>query len=88
MSFQVRVEPPAERKLGSLDRPTRERVIKRFGELARDPFELRTGKPLKGVRKLRSSRVGDWRIIYTVDIAERAVHILSVNPRGQAYRNL
>lgn len=88
MSFQLRVGPPAEKKLERLDRPTRERLIRRLRQLAADPFDPRIGKLLKGGRKLRSSRVGNWRIIYAVRTEERAVCVLSVNPRGEAYRGL
>lgn len=88
MTYRVNLEPPAEKKLARLDHPMRRRVIRRLCELAADPFDPRIGKPLQGVGKLRSSRLGDWRIIYTVNIVEGAIHILSVNPRGEAYRGL
>lgn len=88
MSYRVSLEPPAEKKLAKLDRPWRERVVKRLRELASDPFDPRISKPLKGAIRLRSSRVGDRRIIYAVNTDEQAIHILSVNPRGAAYRNL
>ena len=88
MSFEVRLEPPAAKKLGALDRVTRERILRRLREMAVDPFDPRVGKPLKGARKLRSSRVGDWRALYVVRVEEHAVHVLSINPRGRAYRDL
>lgn len=88
MNYQVRIEPPADKKLAKLDRTMRERVLRRLRELAADPFDSRVGKPLKTALKLRSSRLGDWRIIYAVDATDRAIHILSVNPRGEAYRKL
>ena len=86
MSYQVKIEPPAEKRLAKLDRTMRERVIRRFRELAADPFDSRVSKPLKTALRLRSSRLGGWRIIYAADTAGRTVHILSINPRGEAYR--
>jgi len=88
VSFEVRLEPPAAKKLGTLDRAMRERIIRRLRELAADPFDPRIAKPLKGARKLRSSRVGGWRILYVLRAEEHAVYVVSVNPRGRAYRDL
>jgi mRNA interferase RelE/StbE len=31
-------------------------------------------------------RVGDWRVIFTYDSDAHAIVILSVKPRGEAYR--
>jgi mRNA interferase RelE/StbE len=88
VSFQLRVGPAAQKKLEKLDRPTRERLIRRLRQLAVDPFDRRIAKLLRGARSLRSSRVGGWRIVYTVSLQERVVCVLSVNPRGEACRDL
>jgi len=88
VSFEVRLEPPAAKKPGSLDRVTRERILLRLRELSAEPFDPCIAKLLKGARKLRSSRVGDWRILYVVRVEEHAVYVVSINPRGRAYRDL
>jgi mRNA interferase RelE/StbE len=36
----------------------------------------------------RSSRVGDWRIIYEIQESAAYVYIVTIQPRGKAYRNL
>jgi mRNA-degrading endonuclease RelE of RelBE toxin-antitoxin system len=34
----------------------------------------------------RTSRVGDWRIIYRVDEARQEIMVIAFRPRGKAYR--
>jgi mRNA interferase RelE/StbE len=37
---------------------------------------------------LRKSRVGGWRIIFSVDTSARAVQVVTVEPRGQVYHRI
>ncbi len=55
--------------------------------LAVDPFGRGT-KPLTNLPGERAMRVGGWRVIYSVNEAAAEVHIDSIGPRGQVYRNL
>ncbi|MBU4489210.1 MAG: type II toxin-antitoxin system RelE/ParE family toxin, partial [Actinobacteria bacterium] len=45
-------------------------------------------RPIKGVEGLLRLRVGDWRILFTLDKQDKEIFILAVRPRGQAYRNM
>jgi len=74
--------------LDGLDLPTERRIRSRIGELLDDPFDARLSKPLAYPKGYRSSRVGGWRIIFAVTVEESRIKILSVEPRGQAYRGL
>jgi mRNA interferase RelE/StbE len=83
----------ADRQLTRLSSSVRSRVIQPFDELAIAPFDPRLSKPLTGLHGMRSSRVGDWRIIFEVgpldDPAwEGAIDILRIEPRGRVYRRL
>jgi mRNA-degrading endonuclease RelE of RelBE toxin-antitoxin system len=55
--------------LKRLDRATQERVQKKLLEVAADPFDARSSKPLVSKDK-RSSRVGDYRILFLVTDTE------------------
>jgi mRNA-degrading endonuclease RelE of RelBE toxin-antitoxin system len=57
-------------------------------ELSVDPFDNRIGKPLKGMGVLRSSRIGDWRIIYSAHRERIEIEIVSIRPRGEVYRRM
>ncbi len=61
------------------------RLGKCFESLEQNPFK-KGNKALKGEFKgLRRLRVGNVRMVYSVDKAEMIVHILAVLPRGDVY---
>lgn len=82
---RVFLERAAERDLKALPPAQFERLVGRIKGLADDP------RPA-GCRKIAGSendwriRVGDYRIIYEVDDAERVVRIMRVRLRDRAYR--
>ena len=86
MNFRVSVAHEAEKTLDRLDRSTEQRVRARFVQLAVDPFDPRLSAPLADRPGIRKSRVGGWRVLFTVDREARAIYILSVDTRGQVYK--
>ncbi len=70
-----------------LDRSVQKRIADRLRQLAENPYGHYT-KPLTGVDHQRSSRVGGWRIIYTVDEALKTVNVSLIASRGEVYRRL
>jgi mRNA interferase RelE/StbE len=87
VSFRVTIAHEAEKILDRLDRPTEQRVRARFVQLADDPFDPRLSAPLADRPGIRKSRVGGWRILFTVDREAKAVCVLSVDTRGQVYKH-
>ena len=87
MNFRVNVVHEAEKILDRLDRPTEQRVRARFVQLAVDPFDLRLSAPLADRPGIRKSRVGGWRVLFTVDREAKVIYILTVDTRGQVYRH-
>jgi mRNA interferase RelE/StbE len=87
VSFRVSVAREAEKILDRLDRPTEQRVRARFVQPADDPFDPRLSAPLADRPGIRKSRVGGWRVLFTVDREAKAVYILSVVTRGQVYKH-
>lgn len=76
---------PAEKDLGRLDPPVRRRVAAAILRLVESPEGPAT-TTLVG-REERRLRVGDWRVVYRIDVAARSLTILRVLPRGRAYRD-
>ncbi len=81
---EVRLHPEAVRAYRRLQEPTRERVAEAIDRLAADP------RP-PGVVKLAGRddfriRVGDRRIVYAVDDAERVVLVARIAHRRDVYR--
>ena len=81
--YKIVIEKLAERFIMKLDRPERERVLKAIAKL---PYEgdikKLKGKKSRGLLRLR---VGDYRIIYTVDNGQLIVFVIDAGSRGQIY---
>ena len=71
MSYLLEIEPLADKQAQPLDRKTLKLLKKRMEELARAPYDPRLSKPVTMSRDRRTSRVGDWRIIYYLDEPRR-----------------
>jgi mRNA interferase RelE/StbE len=84
--WRVLVSRRAERVLRRLPRDVLERISSAIDGLATDSHPAGSLK-LSGYDLYRI-RVGAWRIIYAVQDDELVVLILTVAPRGEAYRNL
>lgn len=82
--FEVRLSRTAVAYLRRIDRPTRERVMAKLSALAEDP--LSASKALTNAQGRRSARVGDLRIIFTIDNGAQVVAVSHIGPRGQVYR--
>jgi mRNA interferase RelE/StbE len=88
MSWRIEVKPIAEKQYLKLDKTTRQRIRSALLELeqAENPLlhhavRHLTGK-LKGDYRLR---VGDWRVLFTPDRAEKVIYVYAILPRGDAY---
>jgi mRNA interferase RelE/StbE len=61
-----------------------DRLITKLGSEPRFPGVRR----LRGTRTAYPARVGEYRVIYTIDDGQRIVHILRIARRDEAYRRL
>jgi mRNA interferase RelE/StbE len=81
--WQVRYARQAEKELGRLDPPIRQRIVAAIDRLA-------TGDAI-GIVRLRGTeaayrlRVGDWRVIFRRLDDEIVILVIPVLPRGRAY---
>ena len=86
MSYRVVLSDEARKTILRADTKLRARIQKRLHELAEDPFDSRLSAPLTDRAGVRKSRVGDWRILFTVDRDAGLLQIATVDTRGQVYR--
>jgi mRNA interferase RelE/StbE len=77
---------PAKKQLDRLDKVIAKRLDDRLKELSFDPHSTRLSKAVKMEPGQRTSRVGDWRIIYREDEIKQELMVLAFRPRGKAYR--
>lgn len=83
MKYQILIEKPAEKFIVKLPKPEKERVLKAISRLP----EGTDIKPLKGKKSkgLFRLRVGEYRIIYSVDDGKLIVYVIDAGNRGQIY---
>jgi len=84
MTYQVIIKHSAEKELDALQTTIRERMIGRLLALEENPRP--TGiKKLQGQESYRL-RVGDYRVLYTIDDKSKQVIVLAVGHRREVYR--
>ena len=93
---KVRATRSFERSLRSIPRDVAERILEKARELEVNPLQ---GKPLRGAYevvvdgarlrvKLRSLRVGDYRVIYWYDPLRGAAWLILAGHRESVYKLL
>ena len=84
VGYTVLVSRPAQKEIKSLDQGVRVRILQAVRALAVDPRPSGCRK-LTGAQNRWRIRVGDYRVIYTVNDAGRIVEIVVVRHRSKAY---
>lgn len=79
--YKIIIRKKAKKFIDKLSKNERFRIIKAI-ELLPDGEDI---KKLKGHDNLFRLRVGDYRIIYTVDHGELIVIVIDVGNRGEIY---
>jgi mRNA interferase RelE/StbE len=85
MTFEIRWTESSFKKLQKLDRLVQTRIIEKLDEVADDPFA--TAKRLTGVN-LYSIRVGDYRVIVSIEKNKMIVFVIDVGHRSKIYKKL
>ena len=87
VDYKVGFKSSVDKDLGDLPKNLVARVWLRFELLKHEPFPRQALK-LKGSEGLYRIRVGDYRIIYGVNVQAKEVVIHHVRHRREAYRSL
>lgn len=83
--YSVLYDPKALKELSKLDKPTARRVVTAIGQLSAEPHPAGM-RALVGFPGFFRIRVGDYRIVYTVNDSELIVLVLRVAHRSVVYR--
>jgi mRNA interferase RelE/StbE len=83
-NYRILIKRSAAKELEALPLKDRRRIVHRIRGLARTPRPVGAEK-LSGEDKYRV-RQGDYRILFTIDDAERAVMVVKIGQRGDVYR--
>ena len=81
-------EAVTQKDIPALDSAVKARILKAIkNKLARDPFHF--GKPLRySEYNLRTSRVGDYRILYRIDKDRQSLLIVAIGHRRDIYERV
>lgn len=85
--YDVQLSKGAAKELRKLDRPVQARILAVLTLLQDEPRPS-TVKALSGHAGYLRVRVGDYRIVYTVEDDRLVVLVLAVGHRGEIYRTL
>jgi mRNA interferase RelE/StbE len=84
--FEVTLSPEARAFFAEADPPLARKLGRCFAQLEHDPKRHNNIKRLTGEFAGRSRyRVGDWRVIYTVDDPSHRVNVLLIAHRSEVY---
>jgi len=83
-SYQIKWKKSAVKSVSKFPKEIRERIVEKVDELRDSPF---VGEPLSGdLKGLRRITIGDYRIIYLVDIDKVIIIVVKVEHRSEIYR--
>ncbi|WP_236793854.1 type II toxin-antitoxin system RelE/ParE family toxin [Amycolatopsis sp. GM8] len=85
--YGIEWRPAARKELDRLDRPVRARILRKIAALADDPRPHGVVR-LTGTSDLWRIRIGDYRVVYTIEDNRLIVTVVRVAPRGAVYRAL
>ena len=84
--FETLYTPTAIRELRRIPTNIARWIMERIERIAADPHAANNNvSRLKGRSEMRL-RVGDWRVLFTIDETARVLTVLHVAPRGSVYR--
>jgi mRNA interferase RelE/StbE len=84
--YRIEISPAARRALRRVDQRNALRLQAAIALLARDPRPP-ASRPLRSKPAYRL-RVGDYRVVYTIDDGVLVILVLIVGHRREVYRNL
>ena len=89
MPFRVKFRGRrVERQLQELDADYARRIAAAIDDLGRNPRPVGSAR-LRGSRSLHRIRVGNYRVIYSIDYTDRAITVEEILPRNErTYRRL
>ena len=88
--FEVLIDERVEKDLEKIPNYIVKKFIKLLDEFEKDPIRPRSGFDLKSMEGYPKNtyrlRIGDYRVLYSVDHEVKKVRITTVQHRGDAYK--
>jgi len=83
--YLITFSKDADKALRRMPNNTAQMIVMKIKELATNPQKMRKVKKLSDHPGLRL-RVGDWRVIYTINNNELSIHVIKIKSRGEVYK--
>ena len=83
-SYEIAFARSARRELQALSQQAAERILKKIDSLASNPRPSGS-KKLRGHSGLWRVRVGEYRVVYSIDDNKRVVDVSVIRHRSEAY---
>ena len=83
--YKVTFSKHADKTLRRMPRNTAQNIVKKLKELAVNPKRMRNVKKLTDHPGYRL-RIGDWRVVYTLNENEVLIHVVKIKSRGEIYK--
>ncbi len=84
MAYEVKWTDTSLRQLKKFDKPLAKRIVNKVESAAKNPFSF--VKKLTGFN-LYSLRVGDYRVIMSIESGKMIIFVLEIGHRSVVYRN-
>lgn len=83
--WSITYSKQAARALLRMPRSWANRIRAKLKGVAKDPKTARNVKKLTDREDYRL-RVGDWRVVYILDFDRKQITVVTIKPRGEAYK--
>lgn len=83
--YRIEFLPITDKQFARIDCKIKERIFDKIELLAKNPQLSPNVKRLRGEVAFRL-RVGDYRVVYTIDEAEMLIRIVAVSHRKDVYK--
>lgn len=85
--YNIYWKESAKRDLKSIDRQQIPRIIETISSLSQDPYPKQHRKLQSGESSYRI-RIGDYRVIYQVNLEQKVIFIYHIRHRKDIYRQI
>ncbi|NOZ83017.1 MAG: type II toxin-antitoxin system RelE/ParE family toxin [Euryarchaeota archaeon] len=82
MKFKIIFSPKSYKQIKNLNEKLKERIKRASIEISNDPWHKGTIK-VRGYENIRRKRVGDYRILYTIDKKRKEILVVKIEKRSE-----
>lgn len=83
--YKITFSKQSDKTLRRMPRNTAKNIAKKIKELIANPKRMRNVKKLTDHPGYRL-RIGNWRVVYTINENEVLIHVVKIKSRGEVYK--